>query len=130
MSNDTIRGLKNKAHRTAEATRRRAGDRTSNDSLAGASQKTHPRAIADAQTGEHSPQESRPIEQFSSSPDNPAGTQSIDRGDQIVADGGYVGIWCSHPRTRRYGRTDARGKAVIEERCTTCGRTVSMGGSR
>ncbi|WP_135828550.1 hypothetical protein [Halorussus halobius] len=49
----------------------------------------------------------------------------------VATDGGRVGTWCSHPRTRRYGRTDLRGRAVIEERCTLCGATVSMdGGTR
>lgn len=35
---------------------------------------------------------------------------------------------CPHQTVRRYGRTDAVGGAIIEERCLDCGRTLSDGG--
>lgn len=34
---------------------------------------------------------------------------------------------CPDQQVRRYGRTDATGDAVIETRCTGCGRTLNMG---
>lgn len=36
---------------------------------------------------------------------------------------------CPHQNVRRYGRTDAVGGVIIEERCLDCGRTLSDGGA-
>ncbi len=123
MSNDTIRGLKNKAHTTAESESAGPRDRDTTDSSTESSQKTRSRCHASAQTGGCSHPSPRPVDTDASRPENAAGTEK-----RLVTDGGRVGTWCSHPRVRRYGRTDARGEAVIEERCTLCGATVSMSG--
>jgi hypothetical protein len=46
-----------------------------------------------------------------------------------IGDGGIeASSVCAHRRTRRYGRTDDEGNAVIEVRCASCGRTLSVGG--
>ena len=45
-----------------------------------------------------------------------------------IADGGITTAACAHRRKRRYGRTDDEGNAVIEVRCASCGRTLSVGG--
>ncbi|WP_042662542.1 hypothetical protein [Haloferax sp. ATB1] len=51
--------------------------------------------------------------------------------NRLITDGGITTANnCPHEHTRRYGKTDFTGSAVIEKRCIVCGRTLSLGGSR
>lgn len=108
--------LKNKPHTTGQSSLSRG--REGSDYSKESSRKARPQETAGANAGGCSGQ-------------TPLRTGDSDgEGEKpLVTDGGVAAEpWCPHRRTRRIGTVDAAGDAVIEERCISCGRTLSLGG--